>query len=137
MIKRYIDRLISGDFFRKEERGEDPLGKRGEVIACRFLKESGYKILSKNFRSRFGEIDLVVRDADTVCFVEVKSRSSEGYGLPEEFVDKRKQDKLIKTALFYIQKKNLGLCGLRFDVVSVNLKKNSCHLIKNAFQANF
>ena len=66
-------------------------GARGEKLACRFLKRSGYKILFRNFRGRSGgEIDVVCRDNDTLVFVEVKTRTREDFGRPLEAVDRRR-----------------------------------------------
>src|SRR6266567_1453168 len=68
------------------------LGARGEKLACRFLRRSGYKILYRNFRGRGGgEIDIVCRDRDTLVFVEVKTRKREDFGRPIAAVDTEKQ----------------------------------------------
>src|SRR5438105_8426903 len=67
-------------------------GARGEKLACRFLRSSGYKILFRNFKDRRGgEIDVVCRDGDTLVFVEVKTRADEEFGRPIEAVDRQKQ----------------------------------------------
>ena len=112
-------------------------GKIGEDLACKFLKKSGYKIVEKNYRSRYGEVDIVANDSDSLCFIEVKARSSTNYGLPEEFVDKKKQQKIVKTTLLYLEKKNENSKNIRFDIVSVDLEARQCRLIKNAFDTDF
>ena len=75
-----------------------------KIRLVNILKKNGYKILEKNFRTKFGEIDLIGIDDDTICFIEVKARSSSDYGNPEEFVTKRKQERLWRTASIYINK---------------------------------
>ncbi len=112
-------------------------GKRGEDIACRFLKKDSYKILQKNFRCHQGEIDLIAKDKDGVlCFVEVKARNSEDFGLPEESITYWKRKKLLYIALAYIEVKKLKSKAMRFDVVSINLANNKTTIIKNAFDVN-
>ena len=103
MFREYLKRIFPNKF---DHSAALKKGERGEGLACRFLKKRKIKVITKNFRSRFGEIDIVADDSGTLSFVEVKSRSSTSFGLPEEFVDKRKQHKIIKTALIYIEKNN-------------------------------
>ena len=112
-------------------------GKIGEDLACKFLKKNTYAIVEKNYRSRYGEVDIIASESDTLCFIEVKARSSTNYGLPEEFVDKKKQQKIIKSTLSYLEKKNESEKNVRFDIVSVDLEAKQCRLIKNAFDADF
>ena len=69
------------------------LGKRGEVVACKYLQSNGYRILEKNYKTHIGEIDVIAEDGETLCFIEVKTRSGDGYGLPSEAVTLKKQDK--------------------------------------------
>ena len=99
-------------------------GNAGEIIACRFIKGEGYRIIEKNFRSRFGEIDMVAEERETLAFIEVKSRKRFDYGHPEEFVDRRKQEKLLKTASVYLVNNSIKDRDIRFDVVSVDLGRN-------------
>ena len=77
------------------------LGKLGEDVACRFLTLHKYKIMDRNFRSRFGEIDIIAKDnqGDILVFVEVKTRMNDIFGLPEESVIYSKQQKLIKPMI--------------------------------------
>ena len=67
------------------------LGRKGEDAACRYLKKHGYKILKRNYVTPFGEADIVARKGDTYCFVEVKTRESDAFGLPTEAVNREKQ----------------------------------------------
>lgn len=112
------------------------LGSKGEELAVAFLKQRGYTILEKNFRCKFGEIDIIALERKTLVFVEVKTRSSLGFGSPQTSVTQKKQDQLTKVALFYLQKKQLFNREARFDVVAVELNsaKRQIELIRNAFE---
>lgn len=107
------------------------LGRRGENISIEFLKKQGYKIMETNYRCSLGEIDIVAKDKNVLCFVEVKTRRTKEYGLPEEAVDWHKQRKLTKVALAYLKEKKAYNQDLRFDVVSVY--PGRIKLIKDAF----
>lgn len=111
-------------------------GKMGEDIAAAFLVKEGYKILERNFRCPLGEIDIVALDKGTLAFVEVKTRSSNSFGLPEEAVNHRKMHQMAKAAQFYISRKRLFSNPARFDVVAVTLAngKEEVRLIRNAFE---
>jgi len=111
------------------------LGLEGERLAEDFLKKQGYKILTRNFRTPFGQIDIIAREKKTICFIEVKSRRSFSFGLPEEAVSKIKQAKIIKVAIFYLKQNGLLEKRVRFDVVSILYHKDSykINLIRNAF----
>jgi len=113
------------------------LGSSGEDAAAKFLSGKGYKILSKNYKSKVGEIDIVARDKDTLVFVEVKTRSSGLFGEPAEAVVLRKIRQLSKAALVFLKENNLLDSKARFDVVSVSCSKDigtKIDLIKNAFE---
>lgn len=113
-------------------------GKKGEDIACKFLKKDKYKILEKNFRVRQGEIDIIAEDRKGVlCFVEVKARSRSDYGLPEEAVTYSKQKKLLATAFIYLENKKIESKDMRFDIVSVDLNDGETKIIKNAFDVSY
>jgi len=107
------------------------LGRRGEKISVEFLRKQGYKIMDRNYRCPQGEIDIVAKDKDVLCFVEVKTRRTEKYGLPAEAVDWHKQKKLARTALTYLKEKNISQQDLRFDVISVY--PDHIEIIKDAF----
>ena len=128
-IFKYINILFNG----KQNKSTSKI-EPGEHIACKYIKKQGYKILEKNYRTRYGEIDIVAVDSDVLCFVEVKSRKNTDYGFPEDFVDKRKQQKLIKTSLIYSMCRMSKIADKRFDVVTVNLNNGNCNVIKNAFE---
>jgi len=108
-------------------------GKKGEDIACRALKRDGYVILEKNYRLREGEIDIIAQHEDYICFVEVKARSSESFGLPEESIINRKKERIIIAANTYIEENDLHGMSMRFDVVAVNLRTSKVRFTPNAF----
>jgi len=84
----------------------------------------GYHILERNFRCRYGEIDLVAEHAEDLVFVEVKTRRGSAYGLPEEAVDLRKQRKIVEVAHYYIDVHACSERSWRVDVVAVQLSRN-------------
>jgi putative endonuclease len=95
-------------------------GNHYETMAAEYLKNKGYEIILQNFFSKNGEIDIIAKDTDTLVFCEVKYRSNTRYGLPEEAVDYRKQDKIRKTAAYYLYRNNFPVeTRVRFDVIAV------------------
>ena len=95
-------------------------GRKTESTACRHLTKQGLKLLTRNYRSRFGEIDLIMAHRDTLVFVEVRYRNSERYGTPAETVNRRKQEKLRATAEIYLQQhKTVSTMPCRFDIVAI------------------
>ena len=94
-------------------------GARAEREAEGYLRERGMRVLARNFRTRFGEIDLVVQDGETVVFVEVRARSSDAFGSPQETVTAAKRRRIIRTAMAYAQSRCLD-APLRFDVVALS-----------------
>lgn len=94
------------------------------------MRSLGYKILEENYRWRGGEIDLIARDGDFLVFVEVKARTSEAFGTPEEAITAVKRKRLIRTAQKYLLAHPTNL-GVRFDVVA--LSEGEARLYKNAF----
>ena len=113
------------------------LGKAGEEAAVHYLGQHGYQILERNYRCRFGEIDLIARDGKTLAFVEVKTRRSLKYGPAAAAVTVQKQRHLIKASQLYLihRKKVNEFC--RFDVVTIELEAQEARiaLIKDAFQS--
>ncbi|MFK7769481.1 MAG: YraN family protein [Mariniblastus sp.] len=95
------------------------LGQRGEREAERFLLRQGMVIIHRGFQDKFGEIDLIVVDGETVVFVEVKTRTSDAKGTPAEAVDEEKQTHLTKTAIGFLKWNRLTECRARFDVISI------------------
>ena len=97
------------------------LGNKGENIASDYLKEIGYKILDKNFRTRDGEIDLIAGDDEEIVFIEVKTRRSSSFGYPEEAVDEKKVEKMIKVANSWLEAKEKFDNSWRIDIIAIEL----------------
>ena len=93
-------------------------GAAGEVLAARYLRKKGYQLLAANYRSRFGEIDIIAADEKYIAFVEVKLRGDAAIYTPQEAVTPAKQQKIICTALLYMQMYPSDLQP-RFDVISI------------------
>lgn len=99
-------------------------GDQGEALAARYLEERGYTVLERQWRCRFGELDLVCRSPEGVlCFVEVKRRGPGSIGLPREFVDGRKQERLRRAAGAYLAF-HAPDAPARFDVAEVYEERN-------------
>lgn len=115
------------------------LGKKSESLAARYLKKNKYKIITENYRTRLGEIDIIAKDGDTIAFVEVKSGRSDQFGSPKEAVTPRKQRKISMVALQYLKTTQQTHRRARFDVVSICYTGNDpeIELIKNAFETAF
>ncbi len=114
------------------------LGNRGEKIAAKFLRKQDYQIIEKNYHSRLGEIDIVAKEDESIVFVEVKTRCSTDFGLPEEALSYDKRRRLSKLALGYLAHRRIKDTNCRFDVVSILMdtrKVKYIKLIKNAFPA--
>ena len=94
------------------------LGAWGEAQAADYLRKKHYKVLCSSYHSRFGEIDLIVKNRKYLVFVEVKTRKSDRFAAAREFVDRRKQDRIRSTALCYL---STFPCELqpRFDVIEI------------------
>ena len=121
---------------KKNTKTGQKTGLQGEDIAVSFLEAQGYNIVARNYRQRFGEIDIVAQDAKTLVFVEVKTRKSDRFGSPFEAIDTRKQIKLSRMSQDYISRNNLEDRSARFDVVSIRLTQGSApevQLIRDAF----
>lgn len=98
-------------------------GLEGEDIAIRFLKKEGYKILEKNYRTPFGEIDIIASKNGVVVFIEVKARNRDLFGSPKEAVTVKKQERIKRSALYYL-KGLKDMPPVRFDVISIDMGKN-------------
>lgn len=125
--------LNDGVFFRKDKMpNRRKVGSEYEEKAVRMLKEKGVSVLETNFFYRGGEIDIIAKDGEYICFIEVKYRSSIKMGYPEEAVTNVKKMRIVKGAKVYLYKNHLSesvLC--RFDVISILGDK--VEWIKNAF----
>lgn len=114
-------------------------GKQGEDLAAAYLENAGYRIVVRNYRCVFGEMDIIAREGDTLVFSEVKSRKSGRFGEPQEAVGLEKQRKLSRIAMHYLQQKRLEATSARFDVIAVRIGSGEpeIDLIRNAFDLIF
>ncbi|MGI6122852.1 MAG: YraN family protein [Acetivibrionales bacterium] len=113
-------------------------GTLGEKEAGTYLREQGYKILTRNFRvGKMGEIDIIGKDGDTLCFIEVKTRSNRSFGTPAQAVSDQKQATITRIAQIYIQNNKYYDVPVRFDIVELMMDRTGnvkdISLIKNAF----
>ncbi len=106
-------------------------GEEAERLARDFLRQQGYEIIAERYRWRGGEIDLIARDGDQLVFIEVRSRSKELFGLPEETITHQKRHKILLTAQHYLARYPTHL-DVRFDVVA--LSGGRLRLYKDAFR---
>lgn len=103
-------------------------GQRGEAIASRYLEKLGYEILSKNFRSRYGEIDLITQHQGIIIFVEVKTRSGIRQGLPCEAVNWDKQNRLRRMAEYYLMATGNTNKPCRMDVIEIIMQEKEAFI---------
>ena len=117
------------------------IGDLGEKYAAEYMEKHGYKIVGRNYHSKFGEIDIIARKDEYIIFCEVKARRSVAFGYPSEYVDFRKRQKIIKTAYKYIEENNIE-SAVRFDVCEIfhtetangEIKLESINYIEGAFE---
>ena len=117
-------------------RQRQALGKWGEQEAEKFLRQQGFAILARNYRTPVGEIDIIARSKKELLFVEVKARRGTQFGLPQEAVGARKQQQIIRTAQWYLQREKTGNLQPRFDVVAILCQSDGSAMIQhlpNAF----
>lgn len=111
-------------------------GSAFEALALKHLRRRGLRLLTRNYNTRYGEIDLIMKSWKTIVFIEVRKRKNTQFGHPIETVDHIKQRKIINTAYSYLQEQKLyEKVACRFDVVGVTLLEGKYHLTwcKNAF----
>lgn len=112
------------------------LGRQGEEKAIEFLKKKGYKILDQNYYTRYGELDVICEKNREIIFVEVKTRRSNRFGLPEEAITYRKMEHMKHAALLYLSERDRPYRGLRFDVIAIRINSDGhedIQHIENAF----
>lgn len=113
-----------------------PLGKRGELAAARFLQRKGYEILETNWVCNAGEADIIAQEDDTLCFVEVKTRSNVERGVPAEAVNAKKRNRYERIAASYLTTYEDCDIRVRFDVISILVlseRRAFLRFHKNAF----
>lgn len=113
------------------QRSHLELGRRGEDLAAEYLRDTGLVVLSRNWRCRDGELDLVATDGTIVVVCEVKTRSGTGYGAPEEAVTPVKAARIRRLACRWLQDNRVGWCAVRCDVVSVLLREDHAPEIRH------
>ena len=116
--------------------GNLEFGKAAENAAAKFLKAKGYKILERNYKNKFGEIDIIAKYQGVICFLEVKARHSLDLGLPQEAVSTSKQRQICRVAVYYLKSNNLLERPARFDVLALLYvdSQPEISLITNAFE---
>ena len=131
-------RVTTGQGHRPQ-REKKELGRRGEELALRFLKKSGYKIIERNYVCKMGEMDIIAQEKDTLVFVEVKTRTSMDFGPPQLAVNPTKQMQLSKVALNFLKEKRLEDVKARFDVIAIVLRPTGeeIELIRDAFDLKY
>ncbi len=112
------------------------LGDQGEKYAASYLKRRGYRILERNYRTKRGEVDLVVQEGDTLVFVEVKTRRNAEYGSPQVAVNSQKQKQISHAAISYLQSHRCFDKPCRFDVIGIIWSDTDVKIehIQNAFE---
>ena len=95
------------------------LGAQGEAQAARWYEDHGYQVVARNWRCREGEIDLIVRQRRTIVFCEVKTRTSDAFGLPAEAVTRAKRERLRHLAAKWLEESPVRPVGIRFDVAAI------------------
>ena len=111
------------------------IGRHGEILARTFLVQKGYRILAANWRHGRAEVDLIARENDTLVFVEVKTRSTDAFGRPDEFVSIKKERLIAKVACAYMELTHFQ-GEIRFDIISILLEEqgeSSIEHIEDAF----
>lgn len=108
------------------------VGSMYEDMAVKYLVSQGHTIIKRNYRTSYGEIDIISKDNSTLVFTECKYRKNSAYGLSIEAVDIRKQKRISRVALFFCTKYGYTSLPCRFDVIEID-KDNEITYIKNAF----
>jgi putative endonuclease len=127
--------------FRKKSdrpKSKKSFGDYGEKLAAKYLKKQGYRIIDRNYFTPLGELDIIARERDVLCFVEVKTRSDQSYGSGFDAVGPAKRRHLGRAALIYLKRNKIKFSELkiRFDIISIELPINgkpSYRLERNAF----
>ncbi len=120
----------------EENEAKKPVGAKGEEAACSYLKRKGWRIIARNFRCRFGELDIVAAKDGILAFIEVKTRSRDDFGLPREAVNREKQKKLRVSAEVFLQRRpGLSRFQPRMDVIEIRAAEEGAVLnhLENAF----
>ncbi|HOA35684.1 MAG TPA: YraN family protein [Bacillota bacterium] len=109
-------------------RRRQQVGRAGEEAARSYLQRRGYRVAEANFRSPYGEIDLIAYQGSTLVFIEVRTRTGSSFGIPAESVTPEKLNRLKKTARFYMQSRFGRELACRFDLIAVLMDRKSMAL---------
>ena len=112
------------------------IGSGNEELACSYIESLGGTVIERNFRCKMGEIDIIARDGNYLCFIEVKFRKDSSFGDPKEAVNFSKQRRISKVCEFYLYSKKLSFdIPIRYDVIAVSVKEDMLFFdwVKNAF----
>ncbi|MBQ8603711.1 MAG: YraN family protein [Oscillospiraceae bacterium] len=112
------------------------IGKLGEKLVCKWYTDRRYELLSVNYRTRFGEIDIIAQNKNYIVFIEVKTRKDASFTQAREYVDKRKQQRIKTAAASFLAHQGLDDMPVRFDVAEVYNPENKpvINIIENAFE---
>ena len=113
------------------------IGSYGESLALKHFLSKGYLLLRKNFRTRVGEIDIILKKQEVLYFVEVKTRYNKNFGTPAECINFKKKSSIIKASLFYIHSERLYNFNVSYDVIEIVLNYNSDSYIINHIEGAF
>ena len=108
-------------------------GNRGEEYVCEKIVANGMEILDRNVHQKFAEIDIVARDNDTLCFIEVRTRQNTALGHPAETITAKKQRSIRRAAEAYLAKRRIQPCPVRFDVATIVWETMDYQYLENAF----
>jgi len=109
-------------------------GRFGEQLACQYLLKKGYSIVSRNYRGKYGEIDIVCQENGIIVFVEVKSRTNINFGQPHEYITSQKIKRLRRVFQYYLSANKLVNRQLRFDIISIIYGKGCSSIDIKHFQ---
>lgn len=137
---KFTEKLLSKNLLKNEKATAVSIGALGEEAAVQAIKKQGYKVIERNYRTKMGEIDIIAKDGEYICFIEVRLRKNNNFGSPADTIDMRKQQKIIRTAKYYAVTKKIYDTPMRFDAVLINaepkdgkLTNIKTEIIKNAF----
>ncbi len=124
--RRYSSRMPArtpNHWFSRRRAAHLRLGRRGESLACRTLRTTGFEVLVRNYQGRHGEIDIVARDEETLCFVEVKTRRRSVNSTPGEAVGTAKRGRICAAAREYLRSIGMPAVPYRFDIIEIVLPR--------------
>jgi len=104
---------------------KNKIGIFGQDLAKDFLQQREYQILTENYYTQAGEIDIICQKDEQLVFIEVKTRTSQEFGIPEQAIDKNKKEKLHKTALNYLQENKISQENWRIDCIAIEINKDT------------